>query len=52
MFTYATGMFPAGFCGLVLAKLKEKGYAVNFVRKPLPPALGPAEPDRRRVRQR
>jgi superfamily II DNA or RNA helicase len=44
MFTYGTGMFPAGFCGLVLAKLKEKGYAVNFVRKPLPPALGPLNP--------
>ncbi len=41
---FKAGIFPAGFVYFVGAKLKRKGYQVNFVKKPLPLPLGPEKP--------
>jgi superfamily II DNA or RNA helicase len=41
---FISGVFPAGFVHLVTAHLTRRGYRVNVVKKPLPPALGPAMP--------
>lgn len=41
---FKTGTFPAGFVHFVAAKLRAKGYVVNWVRKPLPAPLGPEKP--------
>jgi superfamily II DNA or RNA helicase len=41
---FKAGTFPAGFVLYVAAALRKKGYTVNTVRKPLPPALGPLNP--------
>jgi len=43
-FNFKLGTFPAGFIHFVGAKLRQKGYTVNQVRKPLPTPLGPLNP--------
>ena len=43
-FDFRAGTFPAGFLLFVTAALKQKGYEVRSVKKPLPPALGPLNP--------
>jgi superfamily II DNA or RNA helicase len=44
MFDWDTGKFPAGFIRAINARLKEAGYTVKVMTKPLPEALG-AIPD-------
>lgn len=41
---FRAGTFPAGFVQYVGAVLRREGHKVNFVRKPLPEALGPVNP--------
>jgi len=41
---FKAGVFPAGFVHFVAAHLRRNGYAVNFVKKPLPEPLGPIKP--------
>lgn len=41
---FKTGVFPAGFIHYVTARLKQKGFTVNHVRKPAPAPLGPLRP--------
>lgn len=43
-FDFRTCVFPAGFVHLVQAHLSRAGYKVNWVRKPLPVALGVENP--------
>jgi superfamily II DNA or RNA helicase len=43
-FEFAPATFPAGFVMYAKARLEQKGYRVNIVRKPLPEALGPESP--------
>lgn len=43
-FSFKTNSFPAGFCYLVKRKLREAGYLVQHVTKPLPELLGPENP--------
>lgn len=43
-FAHGKSTFPAGFTHLVHAELVRYGYKVQFVRKPLPSPLGPANP--------
>lgn len=43
-FTFGTGVFPAGFVYYVTGRLKQKGYDVRLVRRPLPECLGPENP--------
>ena len=40
-FKWSTSTFPAGFLAFVAARLKQLGYEVKIVRKPLPAPLGP-----------
>lgn len=41
---FRAGTFPAGFVYYVAAKLRNKGYEVRLVKKPLPLLLGPENP--------
>ena len=43
-FDFRTCTFPAGFAYYLGAALVRKGYTVNYIRKPLPGALGPLNP--------
>lgn len=43
-FRWSTSTFPAGFLAFVAARLKQLGYEVKLVRKPLPAPLGPERP--------
>lgn len=44
-FDFRTCSFPAGFVYFLGAALSRKGYQVNYVRKPLPGALGVENPN-------
>lgn len=43
-FDWAGSKFPAGFLLYIAANLKQRGYDVRIVRKPLPEPLGPERP--------
>jgi hypothetical protein len=43
-FDFDACVFPAGFVGLVMARLKKVGHQVNLARRPFPAALGPVNP--------
>lgn len=43
-FNWGNSTFPAGFLYFVAANLKDAGYDIKFVKKPLPEPLGPARP--------
>lgn len=43
-FSFKTNSFPAGFCYVVRRKLREAGYLVQHVTRPLPEPLGPETP--------
>lgn len=43
-FKWSTSTFPAGFLAFVAARLKQEGYEVKIVRKPLPAPKGPERP--------
>lgn len=43
-YSFKTDSFPAGFCYRVKKKLREAGYHVQHVTKPLPEPLGPVNP--------
>ena len=43
-FKWSTSTFPAGFLSFVTANLKQLGYDVKIVRKPLPTPLGEEHP--------
>nr|DAP19797.1 MAG TPA: DNA repair protein RAD25 [Caudoviricetes sp.] len=43
-FKWSTSTFPAGFLAFVAARLKQLGYEVKIVRKPLPGPKGPEHP--------
>ena len=41
---FRAGLFPSGFVHLVASRLRQKGYEIRHVRKPLPQPLGPEKP--------
>lgn len=43
-FTWGTAKFPAGFVHLVSTSLRQHGFKVQLIRKPLPEPLGPESP--------
>ncbi len=43
-FKWSNATFPAGFLAYTAASLKQRGYDVRIVRKPLPVPLGPSRP--------
>ena len=43
-FKWSNATFPAGFIPYLSANLKQLGYDVRIVKKPLPEPLGPARP--------
>lgn len=43
-FKWSNATFPAGFVPYLSATLKQQGYDVRIVKKPLPAPLGPARP--------
>lgn len=43
-FNWSDNTFPRGFVDMVERKLRGKGYKVQILAKPIPAALGPAEP--------
>lgn len=43
-FRWNNATFPAGFLCYIAANLKQRGYSVRIVKKPLPPPLGPERP--------